>query len=94
MSNHILIGFRPLTEREVEILRLLGRGHTNKGIAQRLYLTEGTVKCHVHHILTKLRIVSREQAMLWALREGLTSLSDAHLPPFRLSELVPDRSRP
>lgn len=64
----------PLTEREVEVLKLLARGLTNQEIAERLHLTEGTVGTHVRNILAKLHLANRTQAALYALREGLARL--------------------
>jgi DNA-binding NarL/FixJ family response regulator len=60
-----------LTSRELEVLRLLGAGETNKGIAAALGITERTARTHVSHILAKLGLRSRTQAALWAAREGL-----------------------
>jgi len=64
----------PLTERELEVLRLVARGSSNRQIADDLVLSEGTVRTHVSNILSKLHLASRTQATLFALREGLTSL--------------------
>ena len=66
----------PLTEREVEVLRLVAQGKSNKQIAGDLVVTEGTVRVHVSSILSKLHLASRTQATLYALREGLASLDD------------------
>ena len=52
----------PLTRRECEVLRLLGRGLSNKAIARQLILSEATVKNHVHEILTKLHVRRRAEA--------------------------------
>jgi DNA-binding NarL/FixJ family response regulator len=60
-----------LTARELEVLRLLGAGETNKGIAAALGITERTARTHVSSILSKLGLTSRTQAALWAAREGL-----------------------
>src|SRR5258708_11691443 len=62
-----------LTEREMEVLHLLVRGHSNKEIARDLQIVEDTVKVHVKHILAKLGVQSRTQAVLQALRLGLVS---------------------
>ncbi|NTV61993.1 MAG: response regulator transcription factor [Oscillochloris sp.] len=64
----------PLTEREVEVLRLIAQGLNNKEIAERLVVTEKTARTHVSNILHKLQLASRTQATLYALREGLASL--------------------
>jgi NarL family two-component system response regulator LiaR len=67
----------PLTEREVEVLRLVAQGQSNRQIAETLTIKEGTVRTHVSNILNKLHLASRTQAALYALREGLASLNDA-----------------
>jgi len=69
-----------LTKREVEVLQLLARGQSNWQIAEQLAIGEGTVRAHVSNILAKLRLSSRTQAALYALREGLASLDDTHDP--------------
>jgi NarL family two-component system response regulator LiaR len=66
----------PLTEREVEVLRLVARGESNQEIATALGIGEGTVRGHVSNILSKLHLASRTQAALYALRERLASLDD------------------
>lgn len=66
----------PLTEREVEVLRLVARGQSNHQIAEHLVISEATVRTHVSNILSKLHLASRTQAALYALREGLASLDD------------------
>ncbi|MBN1139826.1 MAG: response regulator transcription factor [Anaerolineae bacterium] len=66
----------PLTEREVEVLRLVAQGKNNRDIAAALTITEGTVRVHVSSILGKLHLASRTQATLYALREGLAALND------------------
>jgi NarL family two-component system response regulator LiaR len=66
----------PLTERELEVLKLVAHGRSNREIADQLIVTEGTVRTHVSNILDKLHLASRTQATLYALREGLTSLDD------------------
>ncbi len=62
-----------LTEREMEVLRLLVQGKANKEIARELQIVEDTVKAHVKHILAKLGVQSRTQAVLSAIRLGLVS---------------------
>ncbi|MFQ3612283.1 MAG: response regulator transcription factor [Cyanobacteriota bacterium] len=61
----------PLSERELEVLRLLVEGKSNPEIAQALYLSVGTVKTHVRSILNKLAVDDRVQAAVVALRAGL-----------------------
>jgi DNA-binding NarL/FixJ family response regulator len=62
---------KALSERELEVLRLLARGMNNTEIAARLYLSEGTIKNYVSAILSKLDVSDRTQAALLALRAGL-----------------------
>jgi len=62
----------PLTEREVEVLKLIAQGLSNQSIAEKLVISERTVRTHVGHILNKLHLANRTQAALYALREGLT----------------------
>lgn len=59
-----------LTERETEVFDLMVTGASNHTIADRLVITEGTVKSHVKHILRKYGAVNRAQAIAWALRDG------------------------
>jgi two-component system, NarL family, response regulator LiaR len=60
-----------LTEREIEILRLLAKGLSNTDIAQRLFLSEGTVRNHVSAVLAKLGVADRTQAAVIAIQHGL-----------------------
>lgn len=66
----------PLSEREVEVLKLIAQGMTNQEIATRLVRSEWTVRTHVRNILGKLHLANRTQAALFALREGLAELKD------------------
>lgn len=65
-----------LTDREIEVLRLVAQGKSNREISDRLTISEATVRTHVSNILAKLCLCSRTQAALYALREGLVSLQD------------------
>jgi NarL family two-component system response regulator LiaR len=64
----------PLTEREVEVIRLVAQGLSNQEIAERLFVARRTVRTHVSNILGKLHLANRTQAALYALREGIASL--------------------
>jgi two-component system, NarL family, response regulator LiaR len=66
----------PLTAREMEILRLVAQGKSNKEIAGYLVIAEETVHTHVSNILNKLHLASRTQAALYALKEGIASVDD------------------
>jgi DNA-binding NarL/FixJ family response regulator len=63
--------FEPLSERELEILRFIATGASNKEIAGKLFLAEGTVKNHVTNILGKLQVRDRTQAAIKAKDSGL-----------------------
>lgn len=60
-----------LTEREVEVLRLIARGLSNRDIAEKMIISEKTVKTHVSNILGKLNLADRTQAAIWAIKHGL-----------------------
>ena len=60
-----------LTEREVDVLRLVGRGLSNSEIADRLHLSEGTVRNHISIIFSKLNVSDRTHAAILAIRHGL-----------------------
>lgn len=64
----------PLTERELEVLKLVAQGWSNKEIAAELVITERTVGAHVSNILSKLHLANRTQAALYALRTGISDL--------------------
>jgi len=66
----------PLTEREVDVLRLVARGLSNQDIANELVISTTTVYTHVSNILSKLHLASRTQAALYALREGFANLDE------------------
>jgi len=69
----------PLTQRELEVLHLVAQGLSNQEIAERLVIGEATVRTHIGNILSKLHLVNRVQATLYALREGLSSLNEADI---------------
>lgn len=62
-----------LTERERDVLALLAKGMTNKGIAQTLFLSVRTVEAHLRNIYGKLDVASRTEAVLWAVQHGFES---------------------
>lgn len=84
-----------LSSREIEILRCLVSGHSNKVIARQLQITEATVKVHVKAVLRKLRVANRTQAAIWAFTRGLgqDALPDAEpelaFPPAVTARAVP-----
>ena len=61
----------PLSERELDVLRLLATGLGNREIGDLLFITENTIKTHVVHIIGKLGVSDRVQAAVWAARHGL-----------------------
>ena len=75
LADRVLKGMRnplpKLTEREVEVLRLLATGASNKEMARALFVTEATVKSHIAHIFTKLNVDSRSRAIHVAQEAGL-----------------------
>ena len=68
-------GDERLTDREIEVLELVAAGLDNRALADRLFLAPGTVKRHLHNIMTKLRAHSREEAAAFAARRGLIRFS-------------------
>jgi len=65
-----------LTQREVEVLRLLAKGMSTKAIAQALNIQEGTARIHIHNILSKLNASNRADATAWAAHMGLLALDE------------------
>jgi|WetSurMetagenome_2_1015567.scaffolds.fasta_scaffold03990_9 DNA-binding NarL/FixJ family response regulator len=62
---------RSLTNREIDIIKLVGQGLRNREIAEKLFISEGTVKIHLHNIFRKLDIQSRSLLIQYVLRKGL-----------------------
>ncbi len=69
--------YEGLTEREMEILRLVGKGLTNKDIGQQLYISDRTVQAHLSNIFSKLGVTSRTEAVMYAVRRGWISAGEA-----------------
>jgi DNA-binding NarL/FixJ family response regulator len=63
--------FTALTDREMEVLKLIAKGYSNDRIAEQLVISVGTVKGHVSNILSKLHLVDRTQAAAYAWQEGI-----------------------
>ncbi len=63
-----------LTGREIEVLELVARGHTSREIGKILFISENTVKNHIRNVLDKLGLHSRNEAVLYAIRENLIAL--------------------
>ena len=63
-----------LTDREMEVLRLVARGMNNRDIARELFISENTVKNHIRNILEKLQLHSRMEAVVYAVREKLLEI--------------------
>lgn len=63
-----------LTEREIDVLKLMAQGLSNRDIADKLVISDQTVRGHVSNILEKLQLANRTQAVLYALRQGIASL--------------------
>lgn len=68
-----------LSDREIDILKLIARGYSNTEIASRLFLSEGTVRNYVSTILSKLNVADRTQAAVLALRMGFGGVNENHV---------------
>lgn len=82
-TKQALLGY--LTSREKEVLKLLTEGITYKGVADKLVISETTVKTHVNNIFQKLQVNDRTQAVLYALRYGLVEPSTGSPAPTQIA---------
>ncbi len=73
-ERHQVNGGLRLTERELEVLRLVAKGMNNREIAKQLFISENTVKNHVRNMLEKLQLHSRMEAVMYAVKEKLLEL--------------------
>ncbi len=78
-----------LTDRELEVLKLVAQGLNNREIAKRLFISENTVKNHVRNILEKLQLHSRMEAVMYAVREKLLDIPCSARPPSALLSRAP-----
>jgi len=74
-STNLPLTEDPLTEREMDVLKSVAGGLSNQEIADKLFISERTVRTHVSHILDKLHLANRTQATLYALRKGIAELN-------------------
>lgn len=71
-------GRKSLTDREMQVLKLIVFGRSNKEIMDDLKLSEGTVKLHISNMLSKLQVQDRTQAAIFAVKSGIIHLDEAH----------------
>ncbi|MBK1696421.1 LuxR C-terminal-related transcriptional regulator [Rhodovibrio salinarum] len=83
-SPKLQAGSPSLSERETQILQCLVAGDSNKAIANRLHVTEATVKVHLKSILRKIQVRNRTQAAIWALNRGMNA-GEINIDPKNLS---------
>ena len=74
-----------LTRRELEILRLILEGYTNKAIGNEIFISEKTVEFHLDHIYTKIGARTRLKAGIWALQQGLLE-EPREFPTYQVNE--------
>ena len=80
LENEDASPFTALTEREMEVLKLIAKGYSNEKIAEQLVISLGTVKGHVSNILSKLHLVDRTQAAVYAWQKGVVRRGDDSPP--------------
>jgi NarL family two-component system response regulator LiaR len=80
LENEEASPFTALTEREMEVLKLIAKGYSNEKIAEQLVISLGTVKGHVSNILSKLHLVDRTQAAVYAWQKGVVRRGDDSPP--------------
>jgi DNA-binding NarL/FixJ family response regulator len=69
-----IISDEPITAREIEVLQQIAGGNRNRDIAEKLFISEETVKVHIKHIMEKLEASDRTQAVAIAVRRGIIQL--------------------
>ena len=74
-------GFSPLTDRELEVIKALAQGMSDRQIARSLGISEKTVRNHTSNIYRKLHIFDRTQAVIYAVREGVIDVQDLEYRP-------------
>jgi DNA-binding NarL/FixJ family response regulator len=74
-------GFEGLSQREVDVIKLMAKGHNNRQIADLLYISEHTVKVHIRNIFRKIDVTDRTNAVLWAIDRGLVLEEDENIKP-------------
>src|SRR5713226_10510847 len=92
LAEHM--GEEGLTAREVEVLQQIAGGNRNQDIAQRLFISEETVKVHIKHIMEKLEASDRTQAVAIGIRRGIIQLSREALPDSPHSTVGPSAQIP
>ena len=75
-GERVRVGDIALSQRELDIIRGLADGHSNKAIAKELAITEATVKVHLKTVLRKLGATNRTQVAIWAVQHGVTNASN------------------
>jgi DNA-binding CsgD family transcriptional regulator len=77
LATKVSVDQHDLTNRELEILRLVAEGHSNAQLARMLWVTEQTVKFHLSNVYRKLNVANRTEAARWAQLHGLLSATQA-----------------